>query len=87
MRCLPGCIAGCIDFGVGVTQFEVDDGGLGLGFVVVACGQVGQGDGIEIALGSVGSGNDSGGSGQSSSDGDELHFEWLGMSPFVGRRI
>lgn len=75
MRCLPVCIAGGINLSVGVAQFEVDDGGLGLDLVVVACGEIGQRDGIEIALGSVGSRDGSGGSGQSSSDGDELHFE------------
>lgn len=75
---LPGSVAGSVEVAVGVTQFEVDKGGFGFGLVVVTCVEIGQGDGVEVALGScVRGGDDSGGSGQSSSEGDELHFEEL----------
>lgn len=47
---LPGSVAGSVEVAVGVTQFEVDKGGFGFGLVVVACVEIGEGDGVEIAL-------------------------------------
>lgn len=77
MEDLPVGVAGGVNVGVGVAHFEVDQGGLGLGLVVVACCEVGHGDGVEIALGSLRSGDGGGGSSQGSSNGGELHFDGL----------
>jgi hypothetical protein len=52
--------------------------------VVVACGQVGHRDGVEIALSKVRSGDGRGDSGQGSSNGSELHFDGLNFDNFRG---
>lgn len=73
----PSGIAGSVNLGVGIAHLKGDNGGFGLGLVIVACDEVGGGDGVEIALRSVRSGDGGAGSGQSSGDGDDLHFDCL----------
>lgn len=76
-RNLPSRITRSVNVSVGVIHFEGDNGGFGLGLVIVARNKVGGGDGIEIALRSVRSGDGGAGGGQSSGDGDDLHFDCL----------